>query len=322
MSETKQHPHAALIEQYARDARKTDKPWEWWQVNAYGEWLADNDCCPSFNENRKYRRTPQWEIEGFKIGDEIQHDGGAISTILSFEADSDNCEIYEVLTTEFKCYNGNFKKYEPPRTPRTIRIGEYDVPMPMTFIKTGEDFYYPAFGGRVVKKKITAYKVLTDEQQQPAPPQPEQMHEKLDRPEILYGSTYKIKSPQNEHALYITINDMMLNEGTEHEQLHPYEIFINSKNMEHFQWVLALTRTISAVWRKGGDCAFLVEELKAVFDPQGGYWKKGGVFMPSLVAEIGSVIEVHLKRIGIIKTEIDQHQKQFLEAKRKEFELR
>jgi hypothetical protein len=171
-----------------------------------------------------------------------------------------------------------------------------------------------------ITKKITAYKVLTDEQQQPATPPPEQMHEKLERPEILRGSTYKIKSPQNEHALYITINDMVLNDGTEHEQLHPYEIFINSKNMEHFQWVLALTRTISAVWRKGGDCAFLVEELKAVFDPQGGYWKKGGVFMPSLVAEIGSVIEDHLKRIGVIKTEIDQHQKQFLEAKRKEFE--
>jgi cytochrome c553 len=173
-----------------------------------------------------------------------------------------------------------------------------------------------------VLQKITSYKVLTDEQQQPAPPPPEKMHEKLERPEILQGSTYKIKSPQNEHALYITINDMVLNMGTEHEQLHPYEIFINSKNMEHFQWVLALTRTVSAVWRKGGDCAFLVEELKAVFDPQGGYWKKGGVFMPSLVAEIGSVIEDHLKRIGVIKTEIDEYQKQFLETKRKEFEAK
>lgn len=174
-----------------------------------------------------------------------------------------------------------------------------------------------------INKKITAYKVLSDEpQQQPATPEPLQMHEGIDRPEILHGSTYKIKSPQHEHALYITINDIVLNDGTEHEQLHPYEIFINSKNMIHFQWVVALTRTISAVWRKGGDCAFLVEELKGVFDPQGGYWKKGGVFMPSLVAEIGHTIEDHLKRIGMIKTEIDEHQRQFIEAKRKEFEAR
>lgn len=175
-----------------------------------------------------------------------------------------------------------------------------------------------------ISKKITAYKVLSDEpqpQQDPATPEPLQMHEGIDRPERLYGSTYKIKSPQHEHALYITINDIVLNDGTDYEQLHPYEIFINSKNMEHFQWVVALTRTISAVWRKGGECAFLVEELKGVFDPQGGYWKKGGVFMPSLVAEIGFAIEDHLKRIGMIKSpEMDEHQRQFIEAKRKEFE--
>ncbi len=116
---------------------------------------------------------------------------------------------------------------------------------------------------------------------------------------------------------------MVLNAGTQHEEHRPYEIFINSKNMEHFQWVLALTRVISAVFRKGGDACFLVEELKAVFDPRGGYFKKGGVFMPSLVAEIGHAIETHLKRIGMIKTEklSDQHQ-QFLEEKRREFEAK
>lgn len=174
-----------------------------------------------------------------------------------------------------------------------------------------------------ITKKITGYSIKKDsEPEQPATPEPLQMHEGIERPERLRGSTYKIKSPQHEHALYITINDMVLNEGTEHEQLHPYEIFINSKNMEHYQWVIALTRTISAVWRKGGECTFLVEELKGVFDPQGGYWKKGGVFMPSLVAEIGHAIEDHLKRIGMIKTEMDEHQRQFIEAKRKEFEAK
>lgn len=148
----------------------------------------------------------------------------------------------------------------------------------------------------------------------------EEMHETLKRPEVLFGTTYKIKTPQSEHALYITINDMVLNAGTEHEERHPYEIFINSKNMEHFQWVLALTRLISAVWRKGGDACFLVDELKGVFDPKGGYFKKGGVYMPSLVAEIGCAVESHLKRMGIMPDhEMDHHQKAFLELKRQEY---
>jgi hypothetical protein len=180
-----------------------------------------------------------------------------------------------------------------------------------------------------INKKITGYKVLTpntpasNEDENPVQesiPGLESMHENMARPEILYGSTYKIKTPQSEHALYITINDMILNQGSEHEERRPYEVFINSKNMEHFQWVLALTRVISAVFRKGGDACFLVDELKAVFDPRGGYFKKGGVFMPSLVAEIGCAIESHLKNIGMLKdTELDAHQKQFLAEKRREF---
>ncbi|WP_461480722.1 TSCPD domain-containing protein, partial [Porticoccus sp.] len=95
----------------------------------------------------------------------------------------------------------------------------------------------------------------------------EQMHENLSRPEELHGSTYKVKTPLSDHALYITINDIILNQGTDHQQRRPFEIFINSKNMDQFQWVVALTRVISAVFRKGGDCTFLAEELKAVFDP-------------------------------------------------------
>jgi len=103
-----------------------------------------------------------------------------------------------------------------------------------------------------------------------------EMDESLQRPETLIGMTYKIKSPLFEHALYVTVNDIVLNAGTPHEQRRPFEIFINSKNMDHFQWIVALTRIMSAVFRKGGDCTFLVEELKAVFDPRGGYLKKGG----------------------------------------------
>jgi hypothetical protein len=147
----------------------------------------------------------------------------------------------------------------------------------------------------------------------------EQMHENLERPEALEGSTYKIKTPLSEHALYVTINDVVLNGGTEHEVRRPFEVFINSKNMDHFQWIVALTRIISAVFRKGGDSTFLVEELQSVFDPRGGYFKKGGRFMPSLVAEIGDVIERHLKKIGMIEPdELDEHRKAFLQAKKAE----
>ena len=92
-----------------------------------------------------------------------------------------------------------------------------------------------------------------------------------------------------------------MNAGTEHESRRPFEIFINSKNMDHFQWIVALTRVMSAVFRKGGDVTFLAEELQAVFDPRGGYFKSGGKFMPSLVAEIGEVVEKHMKRIGLLE---------------------
>ncbi|TCO76348.1 hypothetical protein EV699_13212 [Plasticicumulans lactativorans] len=149
----------------------------------------------------------------------------------------------------------------------------------------------------------------------------EQMHEALERPEMLLGSTYKVKTPLSEHAMYITINDIVLNPGTPHEQRRPFEVFINSKNMDHFQWIVALTRIISAVFRKGGDVTFLVEELKSVFDPKGGYFKRGGKYMPSLVAEIGDVIESHLRLIGLIKDEgLDEHQKKLIAEKRAEYE--
>ncbi|MDH3218086.1 MAG: NrdJb [Gammaproteobacteria bacterium] len=150
-----------------------------------------------------------------------------------------------------------------------------------------------------------------------------QMHENLARPEALQGTTYKIKTPLSEHALYVTINDITLNAGTEHELRRPFEIFINSKNMEHFQWIIALTRILSAVFRKGGDVTFLVDELRSVFDPQGGYFKKGGRYTPSIVAEIGDVIEQHMIAIGMLKkTGPDAQQQEFLDDKRREYELR
>ena len=173
-----------------------------------------------------------------------------------------------------------------------------------------------------IDSKITSYDVVKKDEPKPAENNVVHMHEQLSRPDILLGSTYKIKTPLTEHALYVTINDMILNEGTPHEKRRPFEIFINSKSMDHFQWVVAMTRVISAVFRKGGDVTFLIEELRSVFDPRGGYFKKGR-YTPSLVAELGDVIECHLKMIGLIKLEEpDARQKKFLEEKRAQLESR
>jgi hypothetical protein len=175
-----------------------------------------------------------------------------------------------------------------------------------------------------IENKIVGYEVVKPEKadaQQPKTPEVQLMDENVQRPEVLIGETYKIKTPLSEHALYVTINDMVLNPGTEHETRRPFEIFINSKNMDHFQWIVALTRIVSAVFRKGGDCTFLAEELRSVFDPKGGYFKKGGRFMPSLVAEIGDVIEMHLRKIGLLdEQQLDEHQRAFIEQKKAEFQ--
>lgn len=175
-----------------------------------------------------------------------------------------------------------------------------------------------------IEKKITAYTVKTESNcvEESQSPQLETIST-ITRDDVLKGETYKIKSPQLDRALYITINDVMLNQGTEYETRQPYEIFINSANNEHFQWVLALTRTISASLRHGVSPQDLATELKSVFGPNGGYFKKGGKFMPSLVAEIGYTLENHIKQLGMIKpVEMDVTQREFLEAKRKEFETK
>ncbi|MDJ0813381.1 MAG: NrdJb [Woeseiaceae bacterium] len=185
-----------------------------------------------------------------------------------------------------------------------------------------------------IEKKIVGYAVAQPEAEQKEP-RPEfkresgggdkaeviRMHEKLERPEMLVGSTYKVKTPVSDHAMYVTINDIILNQGTEHEKRRPFEIFINSKNLDHYQWIVALTRIISAVFRKGGDVAFLVDELKAVFDPRGGYWQSGGRFMPSIIAELGYIVEKHLIAIGLMaEPGLDEEQKQLIAEKRAEFE--
>ncbi len=190
-----------------------------------------------------------------------------------------------------------------------------------------------------IEKKIVGYDVVTPQDKQESEPEKViketidsdireqakivQMHEKVVRPEMLIGSTYKIKTPVSEHAFYITINDMVLNPDTPYEKRRPFEIFINSKNMDHYQWISGLTLIISAVFRKGGDVTFLVNELQSVFDPKGGYFRKGGKFMPSLVAEIGDAIENHLKMIGmIVDPGLDEHQQKLIDEKRKEFATR
>ncbi|WP_336097644.1 adenosylcobalamin-dependent ribonucleoside-diphosphate reductase [Roseovarius sp. CH_XMU1461] len=123
------------------------------------------------------------------------------------------------------------------------------------------------------------------------------MADPLDRPQELEGATYKLKWPDSSHAIYVTVNDIVLN-----GHRRPFEVFINSKNMEHYAWTVALTRMISAVFRRGGDVSFVVEELKAVFDPRGGAWM-GGKYIPSILAAIGGILEQHLIRIGFLEGE-------------------
>ena len=117
----------------------------------------------------------------------------------------------------------------------------------------------------------------------------------LDRPQALDGATYKVRWPESDHAIYITINDIIDDQGRQ----RPFEVFINSKNMEHYAWTVALTRMISAVFRRGGDVSFVVEEMKAVFDPRGGHWI-GGRYVPSLLAAIGEAIEGHMFATGFL----------------------
>ncbi|MBF9046118.1 adenosylcobalamin-dependent ribonucleoside-diphosphate reductase [Rhodobacterales bacterium LSUCC0031] len=151
--------------------------------------------------------------------------------------------------------------------------------------------------GSVLSVSESAKKVEGAEAAEAASGEVIYMSEPLDRPAALEGHTYKVKWPDSEHALYITINDIVLS-----GHRRPFEVFINSKNMEHFAWTVALTRMISAVFRRGGDVSFVVEELKAVFDPRGGAWMNGK-YVPSILAAIGGVIERHMIAIGFIAGE-------------------
>lgn len=128
------------------------------------------------------------------------------------------------------------------------------------------------------------------------------------RPETLPGRTYKLRWPESDHAIYITVNDILSPDGDGRILRRPFEVFINSKNMEHYAWTVALTRMISAVFRRGGDVGFVVEELKAVFDPRGGQWMNGR-YVPSLLAAIGDVIERHMVETGFLAAERAARQK-------------
>lgn len=165
-----------------------------------------------------------------------------------------------------------------------------------------------------ISSKIKSYRLYTEEPK--SHPMVQSVDEKLKRPTELNGTTYRLKTPLANSALYVTINDIVLNKGTPFESRQPFEIFINSKEMENFQWVVALTRLVSAIFRKGGDIIFIVEELKSVFDPGGGYLSRNGK-VPSLVAEIGLIVERHFKSLGLI--EDDQQHLEMLEEKKKKY---
>ena len=151
----------------------------------------------------------------------------------------------------------------------------------------------------VSEEKKEAPEVVATPSSEPSEPHGDviYMADPLDRPQALEGTTYKLKWPDSEHAIYLTINDIIVG-----GHRRPFEVFINSKNMEHYAWTVALTRMISAVFRRGGDVSFVVEELKAVFDPRGGAWVQGK-YIPSILAAIGGVIERHMISIGFLEGE-------------------
>lgn len=174
-----------------------------------------------------------------------------------------------------------------------------------------------------IDQKIVAYRVKPKEEEAPplAPVKTalEKVNECMKRPETLRGITYKLKAPNFENAFYITINDILLNRGTKNEEYQPFELFINSKNMEPFEWVVGLTRMISSNFRKGGNLEYIVEELSQVHSPSGGFWDRGKYY-PSLVARIGAVIDTHLKSLGIIKVEdLTKEVKETIEKKLEAF---
>jgi hypothetical protein len=138
----------------------------------------------------------------------------------------------------------------------------------------------------------------------------EEVSEDLEIPDVLPATRYRLRTPLSSSSIFIVISDIILNKGTEFEKRQPIEIFIMSKDAKAYQYVTTITRLISAVFRKGGDVTFIVEELKNIHDPNGGYLGRGGVWVPSLVAEIGGIIEKHMVSLGLIKRELSKEQKE------------
>jgi hypothetical protein len=146
-----------------------------------------------------------------------------------------------------------------------------------------------------IEQKITGYKVKTEEVIAPEPAIPS-YHESHERPEIVRGKTYKIKP--GDHAFYITINDAEIDGAW-----RPIELFVNTKDVRHFMWVMIFSRLVSAILRKGGQYEFMIDEMKAIIDPDtGGYWKKGEGHVPSLIADIGNILEKHIKALDTTET--------------------
>lgn len=154
-----------------------------------------------------------------------------------------------------------------------------------------------------ISKKIRSVKVRDNKNKKEEDNSKKSFFELTKRPDKLNGTTYKIKTPNTKHALYVTINNIKV-----HGKLHPFEIFLNSKSMSNFQWVVALTRVLSSVFRNSlhfeNGATFLTTELQSVFDPKAGYMAPGGKWKPSLVAEIGDCLEQHLIDIGILEEQI------------------
>jgi hypothetical protein len=183
-----------------------------------------------------------------------------------------------------------------------------------------------------ISKKITCVSVVNKENNTAntaeKETQPIERIQETKRPKQLDSRTYKIKASTGyDHAYYISISNVVLNEGTQLKEVRPYEIFINTKDKINVQWVHALTFMMSAIFRKGGEYMFLLDELREVSSPNAGWFgqhTRGGNprYIESMVSAIADTIAYHVEQtcgVGVKEIELSSEAKDIIEEKKTEY---
>ena len=103
----------------------------------------------------------------------------------------------------------------------------------------------------------------------------------------LPSTTYKFRVP--EKAMYFTI----VGEGK------PIWLFVNSKEMDSYQWVTALMESYSRQIKACVEVSDIVEAMKTTFAPGGKYFIPDGTGreVHSIVHHLGLILEEHVMKI-------------------------